>query len=1309
MSRRTENNPFEESPIERERSRRPRREARDEVPRRRRKWPYVLLFLLLLLFLLPNLIGWFGLQQQAMNWALKDFKGKVKVEKLSLGWLQPISAENISAVDESGQPLLQVASFKTDKPLYSFITATDYGTVDVNSPIVYLHLRPDGSNLEDAIENYIAAPQSPLDPKPNPESKSTAPLPKLIAKIHAGAAVVTTSSSQDTWQVESLNAVAELSSAAAPLAASAQCEVTSLSVDDSGQSQVNSTGQIMIKTALDRGAKQITGMAADLDLETVGFPVSLVAPIAQRFIGPANAIGTLDSKVVASYNGRTQHVAADIQSLELSGAGVAAPDLLGQDRFFVQSLTAFGKMELSPETVSAEKFAVATDFGKVKADGAFDLRQLSDLANIGQGGQLLATPFQMDGEVDLAKLAQLLPSTLHIHNDMTVNSGMARFQVASQNDAGARRLVVNLDTANISANRGGQAIVWQKPLRLVSTIQESDGQFAIENLQCESDFLNITGKGNVRGGMFTANGDLAKLTQRVGQFVDLGQMQAGGLLKGECGWQVAADENTPLTEIANRPIQIVGNFTVDKPVLQMPDLPVWRPSQLIVQLSASGQANADQTLALSQGGVQVDIGTERVIASLAQPVVDAYTNEQWILNTSVAGQVEGWLNHARNFVDLGDMRGAGSLNLACLSKLTMNQVELDKVQYEIQNFGFKGYGVTIIEPRVVGTANVGYDLNSGLTTVPQATLAAKSVTASAQDIRFAYTDTMKLDGSAAFKADVNSLADWIEMSPTPDSIFWFGVADGTVQFASGEQGTSALLQSKLTDMVAALQSPPQQAAQTSTIQQTSATTNTNGWSELWREPNVDVNSQFTLANDFNAIAFDSLTVKSDSIDLDTTGSIDDLAGSLVTNLNGTWRPNFNKVNSLLDAYTEGAVRLAGNETQPFEMRGPLFLNAQESAVSNAWIPATLAARARLKLDGGSVMGIPIGATDFEVDLQQQMADLKTSGVPFSGGVISVNPRVDLRTDNPVIMLDESRLLDGVALTPDTVRTFMKYVAPLVADATAAQGTFTVDSQGIKVPAFDPMNLTARGTVTMQDVVIGAGPTAEQLLGVVKQLKAILKPGDESNRDLNTWIKLDEQQVPIAVENQRVFHDGIKFSHDEIQIRTKGSVGFDQTLNMVADIPIVDDWIAGKSYLASLQGKSISIPITGTVRKPILDRRAIQTLSTQLVKDAASGAINQAIQDKLAPKLGQYQNELNSKIGGEVNKLQEQFQGKLGGLLQNKLGVPGATGQNAAGAQGSAAAQGGTAPTAQGLGDVQQNLEQKLNDELKKGIGNLFGK
>ena len=1306
---------YDDAESNRRRRRSEREQYREEKhTRRKRRWPWFLLLLLILVFLLPNIIGWFGLQQKALDYALSDFNGRVSVEDVSLGWIQPIKLTNLSAVDLNGNPIFEAASVTSTKPLYSFLTSSDYGQFDIQSPVAHVQLRPDGSNIEDAIAAYIQPADPNAAPDPNATVKPAKPLPHLTVNVADGKAIVTSSTESRFWQIDQLNVVAETTTDQAPLTVDAQCRVaTATPVAD--QAPALEYGGMSLVSQVDSGAKILSFGAADVRLETENLPLSLAAPVLQRIIGPTNTAGKMNGKIQASYSAAANAVAMDVEQLNLTNFGIVAPDLLGTDQFALRNLSANGKIQASPTVISAQQFNLDSDVGRVKAEGSFNVDQISGLA----GGQLLDTPLDVNGEIDLARLIRMLPSTLSLHEDLVVNSGTVAFQAGSRNDAQGRRLVVNVDTANLRAKRGAQDIIWAKPLRMVGTIKESNGQLALENVNWISDFLNVSGDADMKTASFVAKGDLSKLMERVGQFVDLQGANVAGSIDGKFGWQVADGQASLDNGIENLPIQIGGAFVIDNPVIEMPGMPRWQQPQVSVKLSGTGisqtgspggslngQSQTASRLQLDQAGLQVDIGTERLVATLAQPVADAFTNEVWTANCQMTGTMAGWVGHVQNFVDLGDVKADGKLNLICAANLNPQNLQLSGIQYTIEQLGFDGYGVKIREQQASGTGSVAYDLNSGSILIPETTLTTSSLSARGQELQISFPSNMRVDGNVAFKADVNRVADWFELSPADDSVFWFGGVDGTIQLASNENGIGGRINSTITDLIAATKSSaqPQRNQQGQIIQASSGAQ--AQWEEVWRESKVGVAGDISMANDFNAVGFQNLTLDSSALKASTTGTLSDLSGSMAADIKGVWVPDWQKINSLMKAYTGDFVQLAGSGEHQFAVRGPIFETNVQPGAAAPWVSPSLQASASFGWDQGELLGLPIGKSDFDVGVSQSIGQVQTQGIPFAGGLVQFAPQLDMRTAEPVLVMDQTRLINNVALQPETARQWLKFVAPLAADATSAQGNFTVDIGSAKVPVLDPMKMEARGAVRLSNVVVGAGPTAEKLLASVKQIRSFLKP-EATDRDLNTWLRMDEQTVPILVREGRVFHEDLKFSHKDLVVQTSGSVGMDQTLNMVAKIPIHEDWINGKDYLAGLKGKSISIPVTGTVSKPILDKSSIQNLTQNLARDAANSAINKAVTEKLNPKLNQYRNELNGKVGNELNKLQtklgEKLGDKLGGGLLDKIPqLQNGTG----GAGGQAAGQTNQLPAGQA---IQQQLGNKLEEELSKGFGKLFGK
>ena len=1276
-----------------------RRAEHDRTARKRRRWPWLLLLLLVVVFFLPNVIAMTGLKQKALDYALADFNGRITVKSASFGWLQPTTLKQIEAVDEAGRPLATIEEVKTSGSLLSFMTSSDYGTVEVNQPVVWVQLRPDGSNLEDACSVWLEpADQNNTAASPERAANGNIRLPKVELNINNGTVAIFSMDETQSWQVEQLNAKANTNHQLASVVADTSCQVTVYNGPPGGQMVAQQSGAIQMNVQVDPGSPVLSGKSIASTLQTNGLPLSIAGPILQRFLGPTETDGVLTADLEAAVDTSMGHAQVAIKQANAANLIISAPELIGSDEVRIKSVTAVGNLTADPSRVSADQFQVTSDFASVSANGTLDLNHLVGLAESNaavENVSLLNTPFQLGGEVDLAGVAATFPATLHLHDGLRIESGSVNFQAASRVENDVRRLIVNVDTANLVARDQGQPIVWQKPLRLVGTIREGNTGLMLEEVLCESDFLSISGTANRETGSFSAKGDLASLLQRVSQFVDVGQTVIAGGLDGKLAWQTSP----PDAVNGGRPVQLVGEFIIDHPQVQLPGMAAWERPELTARMSAAGHATSDQSVRLDQAGIQLDIGTEQVLATLAEPVANAFAQSTWKMNTQLSGSAAGWLAHVKNLVDLGDIRADGQIQAQAIAHLNPNAIELHNGQYEIQQLQFDGYGLTIREQQTSGTAAARYDLNSGQLLVPESVLSSNSVSVSGQQIQIDMADNIQINGDVAFRANVNRVADWLQLSPAQDSVFWFGDSQGTIRFVSDTNGIGAQISSSVDNMIAATR----QSSSTGTIASAGSgrqpgvqmVSNSTPWAELWREAKVNLASQIRLSNDFDSVTFDNTSLQSSTVQANVSGQLSELSGAMVADVRGNWSPDWQKLNTLLAAYTGELIQMSGQGNYPISVRGPLIETTSPGASGTQaapWVSPLLAAATGFDWQQATLAGMPIGAGQVAIDLQQGVANLQTNNISFSNGSVQLKPQIDLRGSEPVLYLPAGPMINQVALTPETARTWLAYVAPLAADATSAQGMFSLSTQGAQVPLMDPMKMKAHGELTLSNVVIGAGPTAEKLLATATQFRALIDPESAGNqRDLKTWLTLEEQTVPIAIENGRVFHEGIRISHKDVVVQTRGSVGLDQSLDLVAEIPIADDWIEGKGHLAGLRGQKISIPVTGTASAPKLDLSAMNQVSSQLVQQAASGAINNFIGEKVAPKVTEYQNQINDRVTQEANKLQNKFQNQIQNQIQNKLldKISPQLGSPAGDSTGGSA------------GD-------NLKGELLKGIGNLFG-
>ena len=170
-------------------------------------------------------------------------------------------------------------------------------------------------------------------------------------------------------------------------------------------------------------------------LATSDFPVSISGPLLQRFVGPAQSARLMSGNLQSQINLNQPAMNVEVGNLVLNEFGFAAPQLLGSDVVQLQKLNANGTLEVSPQIISSQNFQLSSDFGRVNANGRFDVKELTEMAS---GGRLVGTPFQMDGQIDLAGLVRMLPSTLQLHRDLQIQSGTIQFQAATNQEQAFR-------------------------------------------------------------------------------------------------------------------------------------------------------------------------------------------------------------------------------------------------------------------------------------------------------------------------------------------------------------------------------------------------------------------------------------------------------------------------------------------------------------------------------------------------------------------------------------------------------------------------------------------------------------------------------------------------------------------------------------------------------------------------------------------------------------------------------------------------------------------------------------------------------
>jgi translocation and assembly module TamB len=293
----------------------------------------------------------------------------------------------------------------------------------------------------------------------------------------------------------------------------------------------------------------------------------------------------------------------------------------------------------------------------------------------------------------------------------------------------------------------------------------------------------------------------------------------------------------------------------------------------------------------------------------------------------------------------------------------------------------------------------------------------------------------------------------------------------------------------------------------------------------------------------------------------------------------------------------------------------------------------------------NVFGLPIGPAQLAASIrdgQAQFTPLELTVGPT--GKVSLTPRVLLDADPQILELAPGQAITNVAISAEVSDRMLKYAAPIVAGAARTEGSFSFFLNGAQIPLRQPKQGKLDGRLTIHNLAVTPGPMIQNIATLVQQIDALSKNSQNIGQNLTDnlnqgfgninqgigsilgavspqkptaaepikGITMSEKAIDVTIAEGRVYHKNLEFLIDDVPVRSNGSVGFDETLNLVIEIPIQQKWVGSKPALQSLVGQVIQIPVSGTFAKPQVDNRAVGNFLAQAAQQAAGGIIGEEL-------------------------------------------------------------------------------------------------
>lgn len=1149
----------------------------------------LLLASMILAWCLPAVLGSQLVWPLVVSRLTSDLEASVTTESVALGWFAPVVVREVRVENVLGEPVATVESIRSEETLLSLLfSGGDFGTIFVEGPEVEVHLRAHGSNLEDILASYSKRSGSAGDMQGTIRVTDGELTVKAPRKQSLGAA-----------RFDSIGAIVKV----------AGREEKGGSIDLQSCRVVSGDSEGSVESTISwRG----TGRSTDwsLSAKSQRLDLSVLQLLAQRLDLEIGLEGRATFEGHATWTPDTGRGMIALQDVNVQDLRLSAPDYLGKDELEFEQVRAHGTCHVGGDTWTLASSELECDAGHIAVDGVFawpvtESDWLQRLAATGQAAELEVT-----GELDLARLAANLPQTLRIRQGAVVESGTLAFRLAGQKEGGEREWVAGVETSQLAARRDGQRYTWNSPLKITAKASQTADEWHIDQLACTSSFLSLTGKATAATGSFDLQCDLKQLSDELREFVDLGSVRAAGTMSAQLNWE--RDGVQGLT--------IHGTGLLEELELDSGVTGYWREPRLSVTLAAKGEKSEQETTVLRSARLALTGQGDRLEMQLLEPLQVPHPSGSVVFGCYISGQWATWFPRLRPLLP-SDIFGnawsvTGPIDAELTLRMTRRSIAIEEATLASNPFTLDSPRLRVDEP-AIGLEGTGrWDFTDRHLRVPDLIFQTQAIAFRVSDLRINQGNgTTRTTGEVTFRADLDRLHEAWHIPGKQRDWKLSGSVEGQMSLVQPNDTAQAVWR---VDLVGLELDRRQLTAPTDNVM---PAMNRTSWVTVWREPLLNLTGAGQCKVSSKTILLDRFKLKSpDKLQLSMQGSLFEPTGACVVDLDGQVTYD---LASLLEHWaprvTQGA-RVSGHDTQPFSLHGPLFHARPAPATSGEYaltatstvglIPAELHGRCGLSWQSANLFGLRVGAGDVTARLESGTLRLGTVETPISGGQMRIQSAIHLNHHPPLLSLAPGQVLTDVRITTEMCDQWLKYVAPVVAAATRAEGQFSLSLEQSAIPLREPTAAQVAGTLNVHSARIGPGPLARELILLANSVRSLLridlKDFNQLGRD--TWIGFPQQQTKYYLSDERVHHDQLEFEVGKIRMYTHGSVGFDQSLSLMVQIPVQDQWTSSNPQLTALRGQVIQIPIRGTLSDPRVDQRALERLAADTLRQATGRLI-----------------------------------------------------------------------------------------------------
>lgn len=424
---------------------------------------------------------------------------RLEIGSLRFSWFARQELRNVVFRNKAGKAIVSVPSIRLGRSLPSLVLGpTIGGQLVVEGANIDIERRADGSiDLLDALAPLLAGdPKAPKPEGPTPEASKSA-TGTLTLKLVNGSLLVRAPELPEPLRAGRFDVTATLPATKGPL-----------------------TWQVKLAKPSEKDDASLE-LVGELDhrATTAGIPPLSAKVVARRWpwsvaTGGVAVKGKLDGTYSTTRKAERWSFTGDGDILAFEAAGAA----LAGDRLTLERLGGHYEVAESAGGWDVRQLDFSCPLGSLKGN-----------AQVAPASQSLTTHIQ--GQLDLAALAQQLPHLLHIRDGLTLEKGAANLdiEIADAKPGPGRKLVAQAKVSDLVARDQGRVVAVRDPASFAAQVFQGPETLKVEQLTVQTGFLDAKGSGDLDSGVrVSATLDLEGFKNQLRDLVDFGSLDLAG-------------------------------------------------------------------------------------------------------------------------------------------------------------------------------------------------------------------------------------------------------------------------------------------------------------------------------------------------------------------------------------------------------------------------------------------------------------------------------------------------------------------------------------------------------------------------------------------------------------------------------------------------------------------------------------------------------------------------------------------------------------------------------------------------------------